>query len=354
MAVTNDLATDRRVQRHAATLRSAGYAVLLLGRGDLYVRSSRSFRFYAEYNLRLFFRLLRTGCDIVWANDSDTLPACWLAARLKRRRLVLDAHEIFPELPEVVGRKHVQRVWRIINRMLIPRCDALLTVCQSFADYYREQHGVDMQVVRNLQPTDPLLPPLPHTAEHPVLLYQGAVNVGRGVDWAIDALEWLPQCRLVVAGTGDVIGKMRDYAASKPWADRVQFLGRLSVETLETLTPQADIGLLMLEDRGLSYRLTLPNRVGDFVAAGVPIVASPMPETAAIVQKYGIGELLDAPGPRPLADAVQRLLLRWSPLGPQERLAAFDQPRRDLDWNREQQRLLSLVQSLHVRNQYPL
>ena len=59
------------------------------------------------------------------------------------------------------------------------------------------------------------------------LLYQGAVNLGRGVDWAIDALEYLPQCRLVVAGRGDLLQAMQTYAAAKPWADRVLFLGHV-------------------------------------------------------------------------------------------------------------------------------
>ena len=150
MAVTNDLVTDRRVLRHAATLREAGYAVTLFGRNDLHVRSRRSWRFYAEYNLRLCWRLLCTRCDIVWANDTDTLPACWLAARLRGRRLVMDSHELFPEVPELIDRPRVKRVWERIEGLLLPRCDANITVCQSIADYYRSKYGVEMTVVRNL------------------------------------------------------------------------------------------------------------------------------------------------------------------------------------------------------------
>ena len=88
MAVTNDLLTDRRVLRHAAALREAGCTVGLIGKDDLRVRAKKTWRFYAEYNLRLFLRLLCTRCDIVWANDTDTLLASWLAARLKGKCLV--------------------------------------------------------------------------------------------------------------------------------------------------------------------------------------------------------------------------------------------------------------------------
>ena len=380
MAVTNDLVTDRRVDRHCRTLMEAGCEVLLIGRRlpesteverpyathRMVLRHRRGPLFYAEFNIALARYLRSQEVDIVWANDSDTLPGCWLAARRKHCRLVMDAHELFPELPEVQGRPLVQLAWKAINRLFMPCCDALLTVCNSFAQYYKEHLGVEMTVVRNVREwksgkveewksgkvDSATLPPY-HFAAKKMLLYQGAVNVGRGVDWAIDALEWLPDCRLVVAGTGDLYEEMTAYAAQKPWADRIEFLGRLPHEELDRLTPQADVGLLMLEHMGLSYTLTLPNRVGDFVAAGVPMVVSDMPETVAVVRRYDIGEVIDrlhgADGKaqaRALADAVRRLLDRWSRLSAAEREARFAPAREDLNWNNEKKKLLECLNVL--------
>lgn len=360
MAVTNDLVTDRRVDRHCRELTAAGYEVLLIGRllphskeverpyrtERMELRHLRGPKFYAEFNQRVARRIVEEKPDLVWANDSDTLPGCWWAAHRLRCRLVMDAHELFPELPEVIGRPVVRLAWRLINKCLMPRCSALITVCQSFADYYRGHNGVEMTVVRNVQPTDASLQPKAETPEHPVLLYQGAVNVGRGVDWAIDAMEFLPDCRLSIAGGGDLIEEMRRYAGSKPWADRIDFLGLLPHEELDRLTPSADVGLLMLEEMGLSYHLTLPNRVGDFVAAGVPVVASDMPETARVVKQYGVGELMDAPGPRALADATQRLLERWRTLDEAQRKALFVPAREDMDWKKEKEKLIECVNVL--------
>ncbi len=349
MAVTNDLVTDRRVLRHAAALREAGCKALLVGRNELNVWSQKTWRFYAEYNLRLFFCLLRTRCDIVWANDTDTLLACWLAARLKGKRLVMDSHEIFPEVPELVGRPRVKRVWERIERALMPRCDANITVCQSVADYYKRTLGIDMVVVRNMagisssasltSPTSSTSPP----SSTKTLLYQGAVNLGRGIDWAIDALGRLPQCRLVVAGVGDLVDQMQDYAASKPWNDRIFFFGRLAPKDLERLTLQADVGLVMLEDLGLNYRYSLPNRIGDFVAAGVPMVVSDLPEMAAVVRKYHVGEILAAPGADALADALEKVLSK-----PKEGYD-FSAARADMDWNIEKQKLIAIVDTLNLK-----
>lgn len=357
MAVTNDLVTDRRVDRHCRELQTAGYDVTLYGRmlpeSGAVERPYRTVRmtlghrrgplFYAEFNQRLAKALVRERPDVVWANDSDTLVGCWWAARRLHCRLVMDAHELFPELPEVIGRPLVRMAWRAINRLLLPRCTARLTVCESFAEYYRRHNGVEMTVVRNVQPTDPARPVKAATGETAVLLYQGAVNVGRGVDWAIDALEWLPTCRLKVAGGGDLIEEMRRYAAGKPWHERVEFLGRLTHEEVDRLTPTADVGLMMLEDMGLSYHLTLPNRVGDFVAAGVPMVASRMPETARVIERYGVGELMEAPGPKALAEAVERLLARWRTLDGEARRERFAAAREDMDWNNEKKKLLGVA-----------
>lgn len=373
MAVTNDLVTDRRVMRHAATLREAGYEVILVGRNELGVKAKRGWRFYAEYNMRLWRRLLKMKADVVWANDTDTLLGCCLAVfgeKKRRPKLVMDAHELFPEVPELVGRERVKRVWETLERKLMPKCDALLTVCQSIADYYRQKYGVEMAVVRNMNEELMVKHPEgePNTLEKKenvvrneesadaadnsslkTLLYQGCVNKGRGVDWAIDALEWLPDCRLVIAGNGDLMEEMKAYAKQKPWSGRVLFLGRLLPEELERLTPKADVGLVMLEDMGLSYHFALPNRIGDFVAAGVPMVVSDLPEMAAVVRKFGVGEVIEIDDSKlknekicaqALAEAVKRVMAReWK----EEDFAAA---REDMDWKKEKVKLINIIENI--------
>ena len=364
MAVTNDMSADRRVARHVAALHEFGYDVILIHRKlrdrkekennfdcggekeriSLSTAHDRGWRFYAEYNVALKRKLVRLKPDAIWANDTDTLLGCWWASRRLHCRLVLDAHELFPEVPEIQHKPLVKAVWRSVERMLMPQCDAIISVCNSIAEYYRNKYNVKVDVVRNL----PIRPDAsvdrtekydaihPHLAGMKVLLYQGCVNVGRGVDWAIDALEWLPQCQLVVAGRGDLLEQMKRYAASKPWADRIDFLGHVPPDELPALTCRADVGLVMLEDMGLSYHYALPNRIGDFVAAGVPMVVSDLPEMAAVVHRFGVGVVIENAmrkeerGKR-LAEAVEKVLSRsWSD-------ADFAEARNDMDWNKEKQ-----------------
>lgn len=271
----------------------------------------------------------------------------------------MDAHELFSEVPEIQDKPFVKWVWRTIESLLMPRCDALLTVCQSVADYYSNLYGVKMAVVRNVPDnvtariesdgsvgtpdnSSSLIP----ASSLKTLLYQGRVNLGRGVDWAIDALEWLPECRLVVAGDGDLLEEMKAYAADKPWRDRVMFLGRMMPDELVRLTPQADVGLVMLEDMGLNYHYALPNRIGDFVQAGVPIVVSDLPEMAAVVRKFKVGEVIEMNKEesevrnsyaRALARTVQMVLAKG------REGYDFSEACKDMDWNKEKNKLLECV-----------
>lgn len=348
MAVSNDLLTDQRVDRHRQTLTEAGFDVVVLGRREVPTQHQRGWRFYYELNQGLRHKVAEQRPDIVWANDTDTLLGCRLAAQRCHARLVLDCHELFPEVPEIQHKPFVKWVWRTLERWLMPKCDALLTVCNGIAEYYRMQYGVSMTVVKNLPSSKvggmksesyatsgQLRVP---SSEFRTMLYQGKVNLGRGVNWAIDALEWLPECRLVVAGDGDLLEEMKAYAAAKPWSDRIDFTGRLMPAEMHELTPYADVGLVMLEDLGLSYHYALPNRIGDFVASGVPMVVSNLPEMSAVIHRYHIGEVMREPGAKALAESVRKVLTH----GPYN----FDLAQRDMDWNKEKQLLIKTAEKL--------
>lgn len=375
VAVTNDLLTDQRVDRTCRAMVEAGWEPLLVGRrlpgsGPLRERPyatrrmrllfRRSALFYAEYNLRLFLFLLTHGTEAVYANDTDTLLACTCAARIRRLPLLFDAHELFTEVPELVGRPRVQSVWAWVERRCLPRVAAAFTVCQSVADEFHRRYGVKMRVMRNLPDATPQhinISTYQHLTQNHTLLYQGAVNIGRGVREVIDALQFLPCCRLVVAGDGDQRATLQLYAASLPWGDRIQFVGRKEPEELHQLTRQSSLGLCLLEDLGLNYRYSLPNRVGDFAQAGVPLLATDFPEIARVLRHYGIGTLVP-PCPkekqgeiydayvRQLADHIQTTLDHWSQLSAREKERLFGRASDELCWQKEKSVLIDTLNTI--------
>jgi glycosyltransferase involved in cell wall biosynthesis len=319
ISVTNDISTDRRVLKVAHSCHNNGFDVLLIGRKqnsaiplNLPFRSKRmkllfhrSALFYAEYNIRLFFLLLFLKADILLSNDTDTLPACFFASKIRRKKLVFDAHELFPEVPELANRPKVKRVWEKIEDWLFPRLKYCYTVCQPIADYYNQKYHMNMQVVRNVPYCSSSAAKKAFDyAGKKIILYQGAVNMGRGLEWVIDAMPSVEHAVLVVIGDGDRMNALKERVNHLKLNEKVFFLGRISGAELHQYTPSADLGLCLLENRGLNYYYSLPNRIFDYLHAGVPVLATDFPEIANIVSKYKTGILINRYEPEFLAEVL--------------------------------------------------
>ena len=378
VAVTDDLLTDQRVLRTCDAMHSVGYDVRLVGRSwpdgrplakpyrsvKMRLLFRRSALFYAEYNVRLFLKLLLARADAFYANDTDTLLAVGLAARLRRKPFVFDGHELFPDVSELDGKRFIQGAWRAIERRFIPSAAARITVNQSLADEYRRRYGVEFAVVRNLSATakqsaeqsftKTFTQSNNQTITHSnILLYQGAVNKGRCIRQIIDAMEFLPGYRFVVAGGGDLLDEMRRYASSRSYSERIEFKGRLEPDELHRLTPQASLGFCLMENIGLNYYLSLPNRIADYAAAGVPVLANDFPEMKRAVEKHRIGALADEPtihNPRRLAALIEATVKEWAAMPAEEKEHRFAGARNDMSWQNEQKTLIDSIDTIFVKN----
>lgn len=326
LSVINDLVTDNRVHKVCTSLSTMGFEPLLIGRllpeshtvqrdyptHRMKLLFRKGMLFYMEYNLRLFFYLLSSKVDVFVANDLDTLPANYLASRVKRKPLVYDSHEYFTEVPELIGRPLVKSVWQTLERMLVPKVSAAYTVCDSIADVYREQYKVDFKVVRNL----PVCLELKAISEETVkpaggpkiILYQGALNLGRGIEAMIRAMQFIENVELWLAGDGDLTSQLKQLTADLQLENKVKFLGRMPLSRLSDVTRQADLGLSLEEDLGLNYRFALPNKLFDYIQAGVPVLVSDLPEMRRIVEHYQIGAISQTHQRKELAELIKNTL----------------------------------------------
>ncbi|MEO1514877.1 MAG: glycosyltransferase [Bacteroidota bacterium] len=357
-AVTNDLNFDQRMIRICGSLSAAGHEVSLVGRcksqsAALHPQSFGQERlscwfekgklFYLEFNIRLFLYLLFQKASILGAVDLDTLWAVSLAARIKGSKLVYDAHEYFSEVPEVVDRPRVQAFWEWTARQLIPRVDLAYTVCGSLADLFAKKYGMPFELVRNV----PLLrPPSEQSpAQPPVLLYQGALNQARGLEVAIQAMQQIEGVELWLAGEGDLSEELRRLVRQLDLERRVRFLGHVLPEDLHQLTPQATIGLNLLENKGLNYYYSLANKTFDYIMAGRPAIHMDFPEYRLLNEEFEIALLLPELAVDPLCQAIRQLL--EDPIL-YERLAQnCRQARRVLNWTVEEQRLLDCYRKIN-------
>jgi glycosyltransferase involved in cell wall biosynthesis len=353
LSVINDLSNDQRIHKVSSSLQKHGFEVLLVGRqleGSPKVQraySTKRFRlwftkgplFYANYNLRLFIFLLFSKADVLVANDLDTLLANYLVAKLKGKKLVYDSHELFTQVPELIGRPKVQAVWKKLEAWMLPNIKYAYTVSEGLANYYQLKYRIDMKLIRNF----PFKKEPSIQAKENVLIYQGALNVGRGLEELIAAMQFVEGHQLLIAGGGDIEQKLIQLVDELKLNGKVKFLGRLPLEDLQQYTTRAKLGFSIEKKHGLNYKLALPNKVFDYIHASVPVLYSDLQEVKNTLKEYEVGEELKSYEAKAMAEQIQQMLnsldySRWL-MNCQQAAGVFC-------WEREEKKLIELYRQL--------
>jgi len=364
LSVINDLVTDQRVDRTAGVLTELGFEVLLVGRRKfdspaMPVRKYETFRmrllfekgplFYAEYNTRLFFLLLSRPAELLVSNDLDTLLPNYLVHKLKRMPLVYDSHEYFTATPELVNRPNVQRIWKWIEKSIVPKLKDCITVNASIAGLFEKEYKIPFRVVRNIPnaPAHTLTPSreeLNLPADKKIVLLQGSgINIQRGAEEAVEAMQYLDNVLLLIVGGGDVLPLLKQKVNELNLQEKVKFVSRQTPENLAGYTRNADLGLTIDKDTNINYRFSLPNKLFDYIHAGVPVLATPLVELKNIIQQYNIGAFIENHDPVHIASTIKNLLEN------EKRLAEYKmntaKAAADLNWETEKKVLFEIFSS---------
>ena len=320
VCVTNDLIYDQRMQRICQSL-SSKYEVTLIGRSKngvppkmqsidyhlhwlpCYFTSGKLF--YLEYQIRLFFYLIFRKWDGVYAVDLDTLWGGFGAASLRGKIRIYDAHEYFVELPELQGRRLSKGMWSFTAKLWITRAHLCITVNEPLGEVLSELYSKPFLSIRNM----PLKRDYPSQGSEggKILLYQGVLNVGRGLEQMIELMPGLPDWSFWMAGEGDLSDHLRNLASRSPAVKRIKFLGYLKPQELQKVTPEATIGLNLLEGDSGNYYYSLANKFFDFVQAGVPQISMDFPAYRSFMDEVQVGVLVPDLEINTLLGAIQHL-----------------------------------------------
>ena len=354
-AVTNDLVRDQRMHRICQSLVDNRHSVTLIGRklrNSPELRESpyqqlrldcwftRSVLFYLEYNIRLFLALANKKMDVICACDSDTLLACGSAAWVRRKPLVFDAHEYFTEVPELTNKPFVRWTWRCIERLFIPLTRARYTVSFSLADELERNTGKAFEVIRNLpdvQPTEP-------SGQMPnILIYQGMLNEGRGLENTIRALQQLDDFDLWIVGTGIKRNTLESLVEQLNLQDRITFFGFVYPDEIPQLTRKAGIGLNLLDTQSLNYYYSAANKYFDYINSGIPCLTMNTPEYRRYNRGGHLAVLLDNTSVKAIVDAVKYLSGEDHYRNLKQNIS---QRAEEFTWTREKEKLLTLYNAL--------
>ena len=353
VSVINDLSSDQRVNRVCTTLQNNGFDVLLIGRKfknskPIDNRSyktkrykllfNKSFLFYLEINFRFFWILLFSKYDFLLSNDLDTLLCNSLAARIRRKRMYYDSHELFTEMPELQNQNFKKRIWAFIEKISIRKSYASYTVCQPIADYYNKKYGINMQVIRNVPTKKELI--IPYNERKNVLIYQGALNLERGIEIMISAMQYLSDYQLIIAGKGDVENDLKKLCSELKLDDKIVFTGNIDIFTLHKYTQQAKIGFSLEQGKSMNYKFALPNKIFDYIQAETPIICADLPEMRKLVENFKIGEVFSEKDSKSLAELVKKIIAENADYYSQNCNLAKE----ILNWENEEKKLLTIYQ----------
>ena len=375
MLLWSDLKYDARVQKEALTLAKENYDVTIFTFAThsipetlkriklrhyqphlqlaLNKIKNPSLRFffksivYSPLYLRIIINVISSKFDIYHAHDIFALPALWLAAKIRKKKLIYDAHEV--AIAQNIS-PYKTWVFKLIEKTLCPHVDQVITTTTLRAQLYVQYYNITQPAVLQNRPlyqaavSDNRLRKLLKLSENDfIVLYQGALQVGRGLRNLIQVAKKLPYIHLVFIGQGDLEETLRNLSAN---AQNIHFVKAISNHKLLNYTADADIGMQTLRNTCLNHYTTDSNKLFEYIMAGVPVIASDFPEIANIVRTYQVGLLVNPDNVEEIAAAIDtlysnktlRLQLK------QEAIAAA----KTLSWEQQANKLIELYQELTV------
>lgn len=328
-SVINNYEGDQRVQKVCSSLQKFGFDVEVVAsdlRGNpelnfpykihiLHMMFQEGMQMYINFNSNLFIKLLKISKkgNILLANDLDALIPNYLVSKIKGLDLVFDSHEIFSEVPTLHDRKFKKWIWKKLEKSIVPKIKHFYTVSDGYADWFENEYKIRPEVIRNVPIVKPLnsdltvvLPEI--IPGEKILLYQGDINFSRGIDKMIQAMQFIKNAKLWIVGKGPKKEEFEKLMQELNLSDKVKFIGSVPPAQLKLITPKADLGLSLEEDFGISYRYALPNKIFDYTHAGIPILATNLPEIRNTVEQFGIGKIIKNHEPVHIAEMIKEML----------------------------------------------
>lgn len=375
LVLYNPFTNDARVHKEASTLASAGHTVTVVAvwqeglaeheqqSGYQIIRLRlRSRRWhnrvitpaakYLEFTWRVWQLAERNPAQVYHANDAHTLPAAWLAARRNRAKIIYDAHEF--ETGRNFSHWNMGPLYRIIwalpEQIFIRQANSVITVSPSIAAELSRIYRIPLpNVILNcpekatIQRSNRLRQELGIPEYQKIIIYQGIVVPGRGIEAFLAAIQQVENTVGVVLGDGPALTFLRQRMQSGEW-ERIYFAGMVPLADLPSYTAAADVGIILTQNTCLNHYYSLPNKLFEYLHAGLPVVCSDLPEISRVVREYQVGELANPDDPVSIARSIRTLLAdpaRYTQAKANTRKAA-----EAFNWQNESKKLLEIYAKL--------
>ncbi len=315
--VLNNFKNDSRVLKENISLQRAGYDVQVVALHEELLNEFEKVQNIPVHRVKLksrgwskqklvqlikyfefIFRVVKQykTSDILHCNDLNALPIGVIIKNFfnKDAKIVYDAHEY--EINDVPNQS--QRSIKIkyyIEKFFIKYADKVITVSDSIANEYVKLYGIEKPALvlntpsyKEIEKKNIFRETLGIKENQTIFLYQGGLSKGRGIEILLEAFKTIDNENSVIIFMGYGTLENLIQKISKEYKN-IYFHKAVSPDVLLDYTSSADFGISTIEDSCLSYRYCLPNKMFEYLMAGIPVIVSNLYEMKRLVESNMVG-----------------------------------------------------------------
>lgn len=329
-ALTGDIRHNSRALRQLRSLTTLGASVEVLALADrpqtIHLPSGIPVHllkkpegsgppFFWRVHQRFRNAAYSTAAAVYHASDLYTLPAMSAGTTAADGSLVFDSRELYPYVASTANRPWVRWFWQGVESVYLPRTDAVFTVNESIAKELQESYDIPSPTVlynapafEEVAPSQKIREMTGTPEDQAIILHQGSMRRDRGCEQLVAAMNSIDNAALVFLGSGPLQSTLEEIVRHHDLQDRVYFVPPVPPTELLSVTASADIGVTLLQDTCRNHRLALPNKLFEYLMAGLPVVASDLPEIGAVVREFNVGCTVRPDDTIALAATLQKLI----------------------------------------------
>jgi glycosyltransferase involved in cell wall biosynthesis len=266
---------------------------------------------YLEFIFRVFLFYKKKKINIVNIHSVDLLPLGYLLKLIYGAKLIYDTHELETEVDPKGLRKKLSK-W--LEYLLIKKADHIFVVSENIADWYEQTYHIPRPTVllnaprvAHVNKTNYFKDTFHLRDDQIILLYQGGLAAGRGVDILLEAFKKNKNDKIVIIfmGYGELEKEIQSLSKSY---NNIFFHKAVPTDVLLNYTASADVGIALIQNTCLSYNFCMPNKLFEYAMTGLPVIVSNVKEMSAFVKKYQMGVVVEDNTVASLNEAIERLL----------------------------------------------
>ena len=268
----------------------------------------------AHIALRMIYYGVKFNSDIYHSNDLNTVPQGYLCSKIlrRKRKLVYDSHEVQS------SRVGYGEFHKKMEKYFIKKVDVMIMTTNTRSEYVKDLYKIEKpkvihnypfytgdESIKNKYDIHKLLD-IPEC--EPILLYQGGVQAGRGLEQLVDAIEFIKKGVVVFIGDGKLKPALIEMVNKKKINNKVRFMNKVPIDELKYYTADAYLGFQVLNNVCFNHYSALSNKLFEYIMSGIPVVACNFPEIKRIVTGEKVGICIDSHNPREIAEATNKLI----------------------------------------------